>query len=104
VQECFVEALWFIAQILQLYRIEDQVRYLACSMSFNVTKHPEKGCFVTLDYAAACSGRRRSGGSKSRMLAGATQMLQHVGYWVVSELTVKRLAATISTIVEREVM
>jgi transposase len=35
-QESFVEALWFIAQIRQLYRIEDQVRHLAPDERYHI--------------------------------------------------------------------
>ncbi len=35
-QESFVEALWFIAQIRQLYRIEDQVRHLAPDQRYQI--------------------------------------------------------------------
>jgi transposase len=42
-QESFVQALWFITQIRQLYRIEDQVRHLAPETKFAKNKRQRSG-------------------------------------------------------------
>jgi hypothetical protein len=72
-QESFVEALWFIAQIRHLYRIEDQVRHLAPDERYRLRQEQAPAIWEAL--------RKRAEELKPKLLPKST-LGQAVNYFL----------------------